>query len=447
MSSHIILKKILFYSCAAVLASSQIFAQEKMDLTLDKAVEIGLQSSKTIAISNSKVEAAKARADEADAAMYPTLRLNGSYSRLSEVKPFSFKIPVGNNQYIENTLSPSIVNNYSAKLSLNQPLFVGNRLSANSELAAYNAMASEEDLKKDKIQLVHDIKTAYWALFKIIETIKSLDENINQTKAHLKDLENMMEVGLATNNDVLKVKVQLSNLEYSKLDVESGLDAAMMSLNNALGIKIDSKINPISKPNEISEIALDEQNLLETAKQSRADLKSMDLRVKASEAAVTISKAGWYPQISFSANYTYANPNQRYFPQREEFKGSWDMGLSLSYDIWNWNTSRYQSSQANANLDQTVIAYNQILDFVRLEVSQSVIGVRKAMAKIPVAEEGVRQAEENYRVTYEKFKSGLATNSDLLDSESALLISKINKISALADIEIAKAKLEKSIGK
>lgn len=447
MSSHIILKKILLYSCAAVLASLQLFAQDKLDLTLEKAVEIGLQSSKTIAISNSKVEAAKARADEADAAMYPTLRLNGSYSRLSEVKPFSFKIPVGNNQYIENTLSPSIVNNYSAKLSLNQPLFVGNRLSANSELADFNALASEEDLKKDKIQLVNDIKTAYWALFKIIETIKSLDENINQTKAHLKDLENMMEVGLATNNDVLKVKVQLTNLEYSKLDMESGLDAAMMSLNNALGIKIDSKINPISQPNEISEMVLDEQVLMESAKQSRADLKSMDFRVKASQAAVTISKAGWYPQISFSANYTYANPNQRYFPQREEFKGSWDMGLSLSYDIWNWNTSGYQSAQANANLDQTVIAYNQILDFVKLEVSQSVIGVRKAMAKIPVAEEGVRQADENYRVTYEKFKSGLATNTDLLDAESALLISKINKISALADIEIAKAKLEKSIGK
>lgn len=447
MSSHIILKKILLYSCAAVLASLQLFAQDKLDLTLEKAVEIGLQSSKTIAISNSKVEAAKARANEADAAMYPTLRLNGSYSRLSEVKPFSFKIPVGNNQYIENTLSPSIVNNYSAKLSLNQPLFVGNRLSANSELADFNALASEEDLKKDKIQLVHDIKTAYWALFKIIETIKSLDENINQTKAHLKDLENMMEVGLATNNDVLKVKVQLTNLEYSKLDLESGLDAAMMSLNNALGIKIDSKINPISQPNEISEMVLDEQVLMESAKQSRADLKSMDFRVKASQAAVTISKAGWYPQISFSANYTYANPNQRYFPQREEFKGSWDMGLSLSYDIWNWNTSGYQSAQANANLDQTVIAYNQILDFVKLEVSQSVIGVRKAMAKIPVAEEGVRQADENYRVTYEKFKSGLATNTDLLDAESALLISKINKISALADIEIAKAKLEKSIGK
>ena len=63
-----------------------------------------------------------------------------------------------------------------------------------------------------------------------------------------------------------------------------------------------------------------------------------------------------------------------------------------------------------------------------------------------VAGQNVTQAEENYRVTNDKFKNGLALNSDLLDAEVALLQAKTDYIQSIVDYELAQAKLNKSIG-
>jgi outer membrane protein TolC len=173
----------------------------------------------------------------------------------------------------------------------------------------------------------------------------------------------------------------------------------------------------------------------------------MELRLKASEEGVTIAKSSWYPQVMAGANYIYANPNQRIFPSKDQFNGTWDVGLSLSFDIWNWQTASYQTAQAEAARDQSQTALAQAKDAVILDVTSSYLTALKAKHKMGKAEEGVQQAEENYRVTNGKFKSGMAINSDLLDAESALLQAKVNSTTAVVDYLIALAKLDKATGK
>ncbi|MEI7906765.1 MAG: TolC family protein, partial [Bacteroidota bacterium] len=89
----------------------------------------------------------------------------------------------------------------------------------------------------------------------------------------------------------------------------------------------------------------------------------------------------------------------------------------------------------------------QAKDAVILDVTSSYLTALKAKHKMGKAEEGVQQAEENYRVTNGKFKSGMAINSDLLDAESALLQAKVNSTAAVVDYLIALAKLDKAAGK
>jgi outer membrane protein TolC len=67
--------------------------------------------------------------------------------------------------------------------------------------------------------------------------------------------------------------------------------------------------------------------------------------------------------------------------------------------------------------------------------------------KVGVAEKGVEQADENYRITKNKFSSGAATNTDLLDAEVALLQAKVNYTVSLVDHELAWAKMMRSVGR
>lgn len=172
----------------------------------------------------------------------------------------------------------------------------------------------------------------------------------------------------------------------------------------------------------------------------------MQFRKAAGEAGVTFARSGWFPQIYLTGNYYYARPNPRIVPTLDRFKDTWDIGVTASFDIWNWGSTIHQTEQAQAQLAQVQDALEQLEDAITLEVTQHFLELKKAKERIAVSEKAVSQAEENYRVTNEKFKLGLASNSDLLDAEVALLQAKTNYTQSLVDYELAQARLQKSLG-
>ncbi|MEJ5287040.1 MAG: hypothetical protein CH6_3813 [Candidatus Kapaibacterium sp.] len=416
------------------------FAQNEYVLTIEESVNLALKNSKNLKIAESKVFSAEAKLQETNTQLYPTLKLTSGYTRLSEVEPFKF-----NFQGRDIEISPTILNNYQIRLGIQYPIFTGFRLENTSKMMELNAKASEKDYESERTKIVYDVKTAYWSIKNLESSLKSVYENIRQVQAHLTDIENFYKNGMATENDVLKVRVQLSNLELAKLDIENALNLSRINFCIMLGIPATSTLNLTSEINpEIVDYA-DLNKLLELAYRNRPELQAMELRKEASQKAISIARSGWYPQILLGANYYYNRPNQRLMPLQDKFYGTWDFGITLSYDIWNWMSTKYQTQQAEASYYQSDLGYQQVKDGITLEVSQNYFAYLKAKEKIKVAKENVLQAEENYRVTNEKFKNGLVASSELLDAEVALLNAKISYNNSLLEFEIAKAKLEKSI--
>jgi outer membrane protein TolC len=115
-------------------------------------------------------------------------------------------------------------------------------------------------------------------------------------------------------------------------------------------------------------------------------------------------------------------------------------------DLWNWGLNSAQSRQAEAQLAQALDASELTKEAIQIEVMQSYTMMKQAVDKIPVTESSIKQAEEQVRVVNAKYASGNAIKTDILDAETALLLTKMNKVQAVIDLEIAKLKLEKSIG-
>jgi outer membrane protein TolC len=190
----------------------------------------------------------------------------------------------------------------------------------------------------------------------------------------------------------------------------------------------------------------DLNTLVQRATENRPELKSMQYRVEAGEDGVKLAKSGWYPQIYLTGNYYYSRPNQRILPTEDRFSDTWDIGVTASLDLWNWGTTMHQTQQAQAQLAQAQDALGQLRDGITLEVTQNYLTLHQSRERIGVSQQTVKQAEENYRVTNEKFRLGVALNSDLLDAEASLLQAKWNYIQSLVDYELAQARLQKSIG-
>jgi outer membrane protein len=172
----------------------------------------------------------------------------------------------------------------------------------------------------------------------------------------------------------------------------------------------------------------------------------MESRIKASDAAVVSAAGGWFPQIFLTGNYYYSRPNQRIIPLQDAFKDTWDVGVSVQFDLWNGLTTIHQTSQAKSQYEQNKDLLATLKDGVALEVTQNYLNYQQSKERIRLSELTVQQSNENYRMTTEKFKAGLATSSDLLDAEVALLQSKLQLTQALVDHEISEARLMKSVG-
>jgi outer membrane protein len=420
-----------------------VSAQQKMPLSLNDAVRLSFDKSKSLHASMMKVQYADAKAGEVGTILLPSVKFNGGYTKLSNIPAAQVSFPFLPTPI---TLSPSIVDNFSARVTVQQPLFTGFKLQRSVDIADFTAQATQKEFDRDKSDLTFNVKNAYWNLAKAVELQNVVDENVEQVKAHLKDIQNWQGQGMITNNEVLKVQVQLSDVQLRQIDAHNNVQLAKIMLNNIIGLPLDTEIQLTTNLLHEHTVFDALPALIRKAHDRRAEIKSMEYRVQATDAAVSQAQSGWWPQLYLVGNYVTARPNQRIFPTQDVFKDTWDVGVAVSFDLWNWGTTVRQTDQARAQHEQTRDGLGQLRDAVTLEVTRDYLNIGRARERISVAEQGVRQAEENYRVTSGKFKQGLALNTDLLDAEVALLQAKTNYTQAVADYELAEASLERSIG-
>ena len=416
----------------------------KKVLTIEQCIQLGLENSKELKISKSKIAGAEAKITEASSQLLPLLRFQASYQRLSNIPPFEVSLPIFP-QPIQ--ISPVILNSYNLKLSLQQPLFTGFRLLSLKSAAESNYESSSYEYKKAINDAAFNIQNTFWNYYKAEQIKNLLEENLRLIKNHLDDTRNFLKSGLATQNDVLKLEVQYSDTKLQLIESENNVDIVRSNLNKLLGLPLEANTGINAGIIDTSFTSYRLQNLIEQSKENRNDLKSFEYKVKASDKGITAANSGWYPAIYLTGDYYYSKPNQRIIPAENKFKDTWDVGVTLQWDLWNWGYTSSQAAQAKEQKVQVETSLSQLQDAVELEVYQTYLTYKRTIDKIKVSRQSVEQSEENYRSTQDKYNQQVATSTDLIDAEVSLLQSKTNLTNAIADYQVAKLRLLKSIGK
>jgi len=421
---------------------------QKRPLSLEEAIAVGIEASPGLHASRMRAESMAAKSREVGAGRLPSLKLGAGYTRLSEVPPFEVNLPIFPNPIV---VSQYYFNNFNLRLSLQQPLFTGFRLQAGTESARMLEKSANQDLENERSEFIFAVKSAYWGLARARELEKVIDENIRQVGEHLKDVRAFFEQGLLTRNEVLRVELELSNAEIMRIDAQNSAEVALTALNSLMGWPLETEVElTTSADSQVAQLPAAEdpgkKSLVETALSNRPELKSAEFRIKASEFTLKAARAGYYPQVFLSGNYYYLRPNPRILPALDKFKGTWDLAISVSFDLWNWGQTKSQAEQAQAQLAQARDARKLLEDQAVLEVTQSRLGLTRAREKVRVAGQAIAQAEESLRINREKFKQGVALNTDVMDAEVALLQVQMNRTQAAIDLALAQARLEKALG-
>jgi outer membrane protein TolC len=153
-----------------------------------------------------------------------------------------------------------------------------------------------------------------------------------------------------------------------------------------------------------------------------------------------------FPRLDAVGNVTYANPNQRFFPQSQTWHATWDISIQLT---WSPNDAIVAHDNKKAISSQTGVlkaTREQIADGLALDVTNAYAKVREAEGSIATTKVELRAAEEAYRVRKEQFTLGATTSALLIDAEADVTRARLNHLNARVDLRIARVQLKKAIG-
>lgn len=423
--------KTTFLLIAALSVSPFGTAQEV--LRLGDAIQKMINQNREISAEKLKISQSEFQADNSFNQLLPSLKLTGRYSKLSEVDPFTLQ---SNPLMAPVEVFPSITNQSGLKLTMTQPVFTGFKLQNAVTLTEHNHKAAVYDYQT---KLSDNIVRLAQTYFSVLSGERSLDivrKNVLQLKKRVNDAELMRNQGLLTENDVLKIKLKLSELEVSALLVEDNVKVSAMNLNIQLGEPAD-RFYQLEIPALLTTVA-DES--------VRPEIAGMNEKLEALKAAGDIARGDYYPSLSLQINYDIANPNQRYFPQKEEWNNSWDISLVMSYDLWSWNTRSNNVQIADAGYK--IMEHNKTLlsEALSVERKSAELAIERTKKSIDVMKKLVEQTSLNLKYTENQFTAGLVTTTDVLDAQIQHLQAELQLVQVQLDHQLNEFKLLKSRG-
>jgi outer membrane protein len=449
-------------------------------LTVGEALARARDASAHLAELRSLAAAAGAGLTGARAERLPKIDASASYTRQSDVPELRLTLPGLGTE----TVFPNIPDNYRGHLGLELPLYTSGRIANTVTANAQQLTAANQDVHQGRADVEQETATAYWSLVTARDSERVLAESLADYDAHLKESRDRRDVGMAASNEVLAVQVQREQAELARLQAASSAAVANANLLRLLDLPPDTRIDPVEplaepRPSPPApplspppaqplsplpaqplspppagaagpvQATADEPPaaLVAAAEAARPEIVALRSRIAASHANAAATRSGLWPQANLSAGYDYANPNPRILPLEPRWKGSWSVGAVVSLSLFDGGRTAAAAAQIDAQADALGHRLEDLERRVRLEVTQRLLELVTARQAAGVAGANLDSARENVRVARDRYHAGVIPSSELLDAETALLRAGLDRTSALAQVRVALANLERAAGR
>jgi len=433
-----------------VVGTAGLASQPVRVLGLTECIALALASDPGLRVSELESAAANARVRELRGQYVPSVSLQAGYSRLSEVTPGSLSIqtPLGP---ATAAFPASLLNSTVVRLSVQQPLFTGLRIASSIRQADAARASAGSDLQRSRSEVRYAVTDAYWQLEKSASMEESAAEVLAQAERKLADVRTLLDQGVATQNDVVQAAMRLEDARIDSQRAASAREMARLRLAQLIGAPLSEALNSTDEPaaaapDPAPTFGHGLEDLVARALAARPELAGARSRIGAQDAAVDVARAGRFPTVFITGDYTFADPNPRVFPQSDQFTGTWSVGIMASFDIGRYPQVSAQEEQARSRAAQAREALRGQSDAVAAEVVRAAILLNATLASYESLRRETSQAEENARYMDDRFRLGAALESARLDGQSMLTRARLRERAGLIDCLIAKAGLDRAVG-
>lgn len=365
-------------------------------------------------------------------------------------KPFDPKINPENLMWKNYAILPKDAMQFDMQhifvggISFVQPIFMGGKIMQLNNIAKYNEKIAEVRVQNKTEELLINVDEAYWRVISVENKVKLAKEYRNLIAKLDTNMTAMLEEGVATKANALKIKVKLNEAEVSLTKAENGLNLSRMALNQLCGLPLhkevalaDANLNDITDIQPIIPI--------EQAWQNRPEIKMLTQMGNIAEANKKIMVSRFLPNIALTGSYITTNPNS-FNGYEKKFGGMFTVGISAVVPLFHFGEKVHTLNASRSSAVIAKLELEEAKEKIELQINQNTYRIAESLKKQEATRKNIEQAEENLSYANEGFEAGVITSTDLLMAQTAWLSAKSEYIDATVDVKLNNLYLKKSLG-
>jgi outer membrane protein TolC len=406
------------------------------------------------------LDVTEAQVTAARAAGLPTLQFTGNYTQVERNARATVVGQVFNQPYT-----------YTTTFNLQQPIFQGGRIFAGARAANDVRQAARYNLEETRALVSVNIQRAYLQVLLNQQLADIQASNMRLAEDRLALVQRLEGAGRAARFDVLRARVERTNLEPGLIQARNNVELALIELRRLLNLPLTGTVLLTSELDTAGVRTLARSIISDSSRPPvRASLRAAQFTVDARTEGVRVARAEFLPTVNafFRTGYL-ALPGNPGFPTRwgvtspanctaaDSAAGrrtcqnnGWYPDRSLGVQI-SWPLFDGLRAKGNVDLAQA----QERVARTQLEQERETIAAEQARASAEFARaeatyEGLRQnseeAEEAFRIASLRFERGLGTQLEVTDAQLALLTARSNAARGTVDYYLAAAELARARG-
>ncbi|MFZ5434470.1 MAG: TolC family protein, partial [Calditrichota bacterium] len=375
-------------------------------------------------------QSVQAVADASNAMRWPTLGVNGAYQYTSETQQLKIALP------IPGVTMPSVKfgdgNVYDFALTARAPLFAGGTVLQKSKADASAFRAAQQDVIADSLKLLYDVRRAYFNAL-AAEAREQAAENANdRLTRHVKEIEKIKAAGMQTEENLIAAQASLRQTEVVALNARVAVKTARIALGNL----VDVQCRPVPPAGSLDSSLVPNYDIgYQHPFESRAEIVALDARIEQTDHLAKSTGGSLLPSLSAMAAYHYAKPGVDVVSN--DWMDYYVLGVNASWTLWDWNARRYNVQQVKAMSRSLQARKSNALNGLRTRFHMAWETVFAAQATQRMTAERTELQQQRLTMVENRWRGGLATESEYLDAQDDLTSAEADLAAATAALRLA----------
>lgn len=433
------LAAVALLSCLAI----PIHAGAQSPLTLDEAVSRAAGHNPGVRAAHAAESEADARLTQARSVFLPHLDLTESWTRGNQ-PVFVFGSLLGQRRFgpanfdIAALNHPDALTNTRTAFTVEQVVFDAAHMNAGLRMAKLGAQAAGLGAR-DAIQALKVAATQAFGSVLMAQSQRRVAESaVTSAQEDALRAEHRRDAGLATEADVLSLRVHLAQMRLRAISATSQELIARAQLNEVMGEPIDAVFQlqePVPAPDDHS-VASDDKDVVK----NRTDVARASLMAQIASTRVSAARSAWLPQAFVQGTYEF---NGGSFNNQVS---SWTVGAGVRWNLFSGMADAGKLKEARAALQRADADRQQAVAHARVEWRSAVARLDESRARGDVARIARAQARESQRIIRDRYDAGLASVNDVLRAATAVLDADLQYTSAIVDALVNRALVDRARG-